>query len=357
MQEEVVGLGYISVPALMQYVRSAEAAGLDRDRLLLEAGIRAELLVDNNGRLEGDVLQNLLQYILPRCANPLFGLYTSQYIQPSSYSIMGYIAMTSNNLAEVLSRMIMYERLVGDMGTSSIVHEPGAVAVVWNCRFTDLRIRRHIVENVLASWVVYTRWIADEPDRSPQAVRFEHDPPEDRALLKHYQQVFRCPVYFNQPHSALVASPSMMNLRLRAPDVLLRDTLEQHAQQLLKSIKDSYRLSEQVKTLLRSMLSDGSPRKEFVAQQMGMNVRTLHRKLAEENTSYQQILDQLRHELALRYLLREDLSVEETGRRLGFAESRSFIRHFKGMQGKTPGEYRQEFKVGALAESLAKEQN
>ncbi len=344
MQDDVPGLGYISVPALMQYVRSAEAAGLDRERLLAEAEISADMLVDNNGRLEGEVLQRLLEYVLPRCANPLFGLYTSQHIQPGSYSIMGYIAMTSNNLSEVLSRMIMYERLVGDMGTSSLLHEPGSVAVLWKCRFEEARVRRHIVENVLASWVVYTRWIADEPDRSPQAVRFEHDPPEDRSLLKHYQQVFRCPVYFNQPHSALVVSPAMMSLRLRQPDVLLRDTLENHAQQLLKSLRESYRLGDQVRILLRSMLSDGSPRKDFVAQQMGMNVRTLHRKLAEEQTSYQQLLDELRHELAMTYLAQPDLSVEDIGRRLGFAESRSFIRHFKGQQGVTPGEYRQRLK-------------
>ncbi len=341
MQDEVVGLGFISVPALMQYVRSAEAAGLDRDHVLQAADIRAELLVDNNGRLEGEALERLLNYVLPRCANPLFGLYTSQHIQPGSYSIMGYIAMTSSTLAEVLSRMIMFERLVGDMGTSSIVHEPGAAAIVWSCRFQQPEIRRHIVENVLASWLVYTRWIADEQDRSPISVRFEHDPPADRSLLKHYQQVFRCPVYFNQPHSALVISPTMLQLRLRSPDVLLRDTLEMHAQQQLKSLKENYRLSDQVRTLLRSMLADGSPRKEFVAQQMGMNVRTLHRKLAEEQTSYQQILDELRHELALGHLQQDELSIDEIGRRLGFAESRSFIRHFKGIQGVTPGEYRQ----------------
>lgn len=337
-------LGFISVPALQQYLRSAEACGLVREKMLSEAGIPAEILLDNNGRLPGEALQRLLQFILPRCGNPLFGLQTSQYIQPGSYSVMGYIAMTSNTLAEAVMRMPQYEKLVGDMGTSTVEHEPGAVVVRWNCRFTDPVVRRHIIENVLASWTTYSRWMADNQELSPLAVRFEHDPPADRGLLKHYQSIFRCPVYFNQPMSALLASPQLFEYPLRSPDATLRETLEQHAQSLLTALKEKYSLADQVRSLLRSMLSDTSPRKEFVAEQMGMNVRTLHRKLADEGTSYQQILDDLRAELARKYLQQSLLSVEDIARRLGFTESRSFIRYFKGYVGVTPGEFRAQLK-------------
>ncbi|HCT41682.1 MAG TPA: AraC family transcriptional regulator [Moraxellaceae bacterium] len=334
-------LGHISVPALQQYVRSAESCGLAREKVLAEAGIQPEQLLDNNGRLPGDVLQKLLNYVLPRCGNPLFGLQTSQFIQPGSYSVMGYIAMTSNTLAEAVARMPQYEKLVGDMGTSTVEYEPGAIVVRWNCRFREPLVRRHIIENVLASWTTYTRWMADSQELSPLAVRFEHDPPADRSLLKHYQHIFRCPVYFNQPMSALIASPQLFEYPLRQPDVNLRETLEQHAQATLSALKEKYSLADQVRALLRATLADASPRKEFVAEQMGMNVRTLHRKLAEENQSYQQILDDLRSELARKYLLQSALSVEDIARKLGFTESRSFIRYFKGYTGMTPGEFRQ----------------
>lgn len=334
-------LGHISIPALQQYVRSAEACGLVREKVLAEAGVQLEQLLDNNGRVPGAVLQRLLNYVLPRCGNPLFGLQTSQFIQPGSYSVMGYIAMTSNTLAEAVARMPQYEKLVGDMGTSTVEHEPGAIVVRWNCRFTDPLIRRHIIENVLASWTSYTRWMADSQELSPVAVRFEHDAPADRSLLKHYQHIFRCPLYFNQPMSALLTSPQIFEHPLRQPDVNLRETLEQHAQASLHALKEKYSLADQVRSLLRAMLADGSPRKEFVADQMGMNVRTLHRKLADENQSYQQILDDLRGELAQKYLLQSHSSIEDIARKLGFTESRSFIRYFKGYAGVTPGEFRQ----------------
>ncbi len=335
-------LGYISVPALQQYVKSAESCGLLRERVLAEAGVQAEQLTDNNGRLPGEVLLRLLRYVLPHCGNPLFGLQTSQFIQPGSYHVMGYIAMTSNNLGEALSRVSIYEKLVGDMGTTHIEHEPGVVVVRWACRYHEPVVRRHIIENVLASWTTFARWIADVPEQAPLAVRFEHSAPEDRSLLKHYQHIFRCPVYFDQPMSAIVLSPELLSQRLRQPDITLRDTLEQHAQRALQALKSSYSMADQVRSLLRSMLADGSPRKEFVAEQMGMNVRTLHRKLADEGMSYQQILDDLRFELAQRYLCDSPYSVEEIARKLGFTESRSFIRYFKGHAGQTPGEFRQQ---------------
>lgn len=334
--------GFISVPALQQYVKSAEACGLQRERLLAEAGLTAEQLVDNNGRLPGETLQRLLDYALPHCGNPLFGLQTSQFIQPGSYHVMGYIAMTCNNIGEALTRVSIYEKLVGDMGTTHLEHEPGAVVVRWDCNFREPRARRHIVENVLASWASFTRWIADAPELSPLAVRFEHAAPADRSLLKHYQHIFRCPVYFDQPHSAILAQPDVLGHRLRQPDANLRDTLEQHAQSALKALKESYSMSDQVRSLLRAMLADGSPRKEFVAEQMGMNVRTLHRKLFDEGVSYQQILDGLRYELSEKYLRESSYSVEEIARKLGFTESRSFIRYFKGHTGVTPGEFRQQ---------------
>jgi AraC-like DNA-binding protein len=345
-------LGFISVPALQQYLRSAEACGLVREKMLAEAGIAAEQLLDNNGRLPGEVLQRLLLYVLPRCANPLFGLQTSHYIQPGSYSVMGYIAMTSNTLAEAVMRMPQYEKLVGDMGISAVEHEPGAIVVRWNCRFGESLVRRHIIENVLASWTSYARWMADAQELSPLAVRFEHEAPADRSLLKHYQSIFRCPVYFSQPMSALLVSPQIFEYPLRQPDANLRETLEQHAQATLVALKEKYSLSDQVRALLRAMLADNSPRKEFVAEQMGLNVRTLHRKLADENTSYQQILDDLRAELARKYLQQSLLSVEEVARKLGFTESRSFIRYFKGYTGMTPGEYRHSLKEGG-AEATA----
>ncbi len=70
------------------------------------------------------------------------------------------------------------------------------------------------------------------------------------------------------------------------------------------------------------------------------NARTLYRKLAEENTTYRAVVDEVRHELALRYLGDATLAVREIGHLLGFATSPSFHRAFRRWTGTTPSEYR-----------------
>ena len=77
-----------------------------------------------------------------------------------------------------------------------------------------------------------------------------------------------------------------------------------------------------------------------------MTVRTLQRHLQQAGTSYQEILDQLRRELAEHYLIRSELAVQDIAHYLGFTESRSFHRSFKHWTGMTPGEYRERHTAG-----------
>lgn len=336
-----VALGFISAPALQQYVKCAEFSGLSREDLLVAAGISLDQLSDNAANFPCDTLMRLLDYVLSCCGNPAYGLQTSQFVQPGSYGVLGYITMTSNTLGEALFRISTYERLVGDMGETDVVFEPGLILARWKCHFKDPVVRRHVVECVLASWVAYARWIIKDGERySPIAIRFEHEAPENRQVLRSYQHVFRCPVYFGQSMSAVVLTQEQLEMPLRQPDANLRETLEQHAQAALCGLRGRYSIVEQVRALIRAVLRDRQPSKEMIAEQMGMHVRSLHRKLVEEGATYQHVLDQVRLEVAIEYLGDARLSVEDVARRLGFYEGRSFIRYFRRQTGLTPGRFR-----------------
>jgi AraC-like DNA-binding protein len=147
-------------------------------------------------------------------------------------------------------------------------------------------------------------------------------------------------VLFEQPCSALVAPLSYLQTPLRQADAQLLRTLEEHALALMASLDDSS-LALRVKNALRQLLKEGLPRKEQVAEQFAMSVRTLQRQLQQAGTSYQQILDDLRQELAEHYLLHSDLPIQDIAQYLGFTEPRSFHRTFKSRTGVPPGEYRQ----------------
>jgi AraC-like DNA-binding protein len=332
-------LGYTSIPTLLKYLRHAEQLSLDIDQALNACGMDAADLADNGKRIPGETHERLLAHLLRVSGDPLFGLHCARYVQPGSWSVLGYIAMNCATLGEAMSRIVPYEKLVGDMGVSRIEADGDQVKLIWNCRHETAEIRRHLVENVLASWLLYARWIADM-QRSPREVWFEHALPQG-ADIAEYQAVFGCPIRFEQACSALLVPMEYLAVPLRQADANLLRTLEEHALTLMASLDDDEPLPRRVKNALRLLLKDGLPRKERVAEKFHMTVRTLQRHLQQAGTSYQQILDELRQELAEHYLLRSELTIQDIANYLGFTESRSFHRSFKAWTGQTPGEYRE----------------
>ncbi|MFI8479289.1 AraC family transcriptional regulator [Pseudomonas sp. NPDC078700] len=331
-------LGYTAAPALLKYLRHAEFLGLDADQALQAANLSREDLSDNARRIPSISHERLLSYLLQHCDDPLFGLNSARYVQPGSWSVLGYITLNCATLGEAISRIVPYEKLVGDMGVSRVESNTEHTRLIWSCRHDQPLIRRHMVENVLASWLLYARWIADTP-HSPSAVLFEHNRP-DGVPDQTYQDVFGCPVLFEQPCNALIIPNHLLAIELRQADSNLLRTLEEHALTLMAKFDDDQPLAARVKSALRLLLKDGLPRKERVAERFDMTVRTLQRHLQQAGTSYQSILDELRQELAEHYLLRSDLPVQDIASYLGFSESRSFHRSFKLWTGQTPGDYR-----------------
>ena len=339
-------LGYTSVPALLKYLRHAEALGLDLEAARSAAGVTLEDLADNGRRIPSEAHERLLQHLMQVSGDPLFGLHSARYVQPGSWSVLGYITMNCATLGEAMSRIVPYEKLVGDMGTSRLEMAGDHVRLIWNCRHENAGIRRHMVENVLASWMLYARWIADM-DRSPREVWLEHERPAE-APQEDYEAFFGCPVQFEQPSNALLVPLDYLSIPLRQADANLLRTLEEHALTMMAGLDDNEPLPQRVKNALRLLLKDGLPRKERVAEKFNMTVRTLQRHLQLAGTSYQQILDELRQELAEHYLLRSDLAIQDIASYLGFTESRSFHRSFKAWTGMTPGEYRERRKGAPL---------
>lgn len=229
-------LGSTSVPALLKYLRHAERLGLDIAPALAAAGLQADQLNDNRQRLPGEAHERLLGYFCEHSGDPLFGLHSARFVQPGSWSVLGYIAMNCATLGEAMSRITPYEKLVGDMGTSRIEAAGGQVRLIWNCRHQTPLVRRHMVEHVLASWVLYARWIADL-EGSPDEVWLEHDLP-DGTRVEDYETFFGCPVRFAQPCSALLVPLDYLALPLRQADATLLRTLEEHALALMAELDD-----------------------------------------------------------------------------------------------------------------------
>lgn len=99
-------------------------------------------------------------------------------------------------------------------------------------------------------------------------------------------------------------------------------------------------MQERIKSALSEMLPAGHSSIEEAANRLGISKRSLQRRLAEESSTYQEVLNATRRELAHSYLSRSSASLAEIAYLLGFQDSNSFLRAFRSWTGQTPGEYR-----------------
>jgi AraC-like DNA-binding protein len=108
------------------------------------------------------------------------------------------------------------------------------------------------------------------------------------------------------------------------------------ARTLVEAMDRPSAFRREVETRIEGLLKTGQASIDRVAGDMGLSRQTLYRRLKEEGTTFEALLDKLRHRLALRYLRDERMSVKAASYRLGFSDPAAFSRAFKRWTGNSP---------------------
>jgi AraC-like DNA-binding protein len=332
-------LGSASTAALRQYLRAAQDYGIEAEDALVQNDLPIGILDNSITRVTGTEFQCLIRWLVDACNDPLFGLKSGSYVQPGSYSIFGYMIMNCRSAREALHMTPMYESIVGDMGVTKLEKAGSRLAVRWLCQYDDPVIIPHMIDNVLYSWTQFARYLADLPEGKPYCVQLERQQPDEQAL-KTYQDMFGCEIEFNAKRNALIVDEDVLEIPLRQPDPGLLQSLTQQAESMMNEIKQKKTIVLQVRAVLRQLMEHELPRKEKVAEALDMTERTLQRRLQEAGTGYQNLLDDIRRETAIKWLTTTQVAINEIATNLGFSEVRSFHRRFKSWTGHAPGEYR-----------------
>ena len=334
---------YTSVQAIKEYLNTAEQLGVDVHAVMAELGLSAGSLSDGQGTINADILIKMLKRLIPLSGDPLFGLTQSTQIQANSFQILGYLALNSSNTKETMELVVQYEQAWGTTGRTFIEDHGSDVFVGWRCFVDDPLVSRHMVENVLASWRLYSKSFVNL-DEAPQQVWFAHQGPDDLLSLDKYQQIFNSPVRFNQAKSGIWVTREQWLRPLPQANQSMLAVLEEHAAAHVKKVASRQVQggpnSDKVIRLLRLMLGHTVPQKRQIARQLGVSERTLQRLLNAEGTQYQKLLADVRLEIAMEYLKN---SAHDTGfiaQQAGFSEVRSFYRFIKQSTGKTATDIR-----------------
>ena len=119
--------------------------------------------------------------------------------------------------------------------------------------------------------------------------------------------------------------------------------LTEQAEKYLKSLNTGDNVAAQLKRGLAAMLAHGEANADTACRILKISRRTLQRRLKAERTSFQAVLNEVRAELAVRYLRDERLKALEVAMLLGYSSISSFTTAFKSWYDMPPAEYREKF--------------
>ncbi|EAT13571.1 AraC family transcriptional regulator [Bermanella marisrubri] len=323
----------IAVQPVRALINYAERHGLKRSQLLEQGSLSESQL--NDSRLLIDVMrfEALMHFVSGQICDEHLGFHLGQQFEPDRWGILGLIALTCPNVMAALDAQYRFQSLSGNMGAPMLSADESKSILQWVPAYD---CSHNVSEMIIAGLVSLTRVLINQPDYSPIKVTFTHSVAGNVA---EYSEYFGCPVEFSSQSNSLEIDNGLLQSPLRHGDGETYQILMQHAKSLLTQQSFSSPL-EVIKDFLLKTLPDHVPDIEEVAEYMGMSVRSTQRKLSEFGTSYSQVLDGIRKELAMTYLKQTQNPMIFISERLGFSEQSAFQRAFKRWTGVTPKQFR-----------------
>jgi len=154
------------------------------------------------------------------------------------------------------------------------------------------------------------------------------------------EEYFGCPVKYRATRDALVLRVTDLELPFVTHNEELLQMLAPQFENQLKAARTKQGILEQVKWVLKRLLSGSRPDLLMVARELGMSDRTLQRRITDEGTTFRQLLNDTRQELVRQYLSDGAIEITEAAFLLGYEDPNSFYRAFRSWEGTTPAEWR-----------------
>ena len=200
---------------------------------------------------------------------------------------------------------------------------------------TDESLRRFLMERALAILQAHTEELCGTRAKPLRLLLDYSKPPNYRR----YQEIFACPVLFSQAACELHHPVQLLDQEIKTYDPQVKEVLSSLRDNLKGKLASRGDIIRDVKLDLRR--DEGHfPSLEQVASGLAMSSRTLRRRLKEKNTSFQELLDAERHQVAREFLLDTTMNIQQIAEYCGFGDAQNFSQAFKRWQGMSPTEFR-----------------
>ena len=317
--------------------KALESYGCDNAALFKKVGLDPDKMRDPNARYPETALMRLWELALEETKDPCMGLTVARNWHPSTLHALGFAWLASTTLKDAFERLVRYSRILVDIDRASLEETEDAFCFKIITPIGYIRAPDESYDAYLAVVLDMCR-VSYGQELNPQRVTMM------RGMPKHcsgeFFQLFRAPIEFSASEDALYFGKAKLLEDLPTANTELARANDEIIQRYLASL-DRANIAMQVRTKLVEQLSSGHATQTSIAKSLNMSTRSLQRKLKEEGSSFKEILEQTRRDLAQQYVREGQMSTKEITYLLGFSEPSNFARAFTRWTGVSPSEYRE----------------
>lgn len=304
--------------ALTHFAELANACGLDPPALVARAGLPRRCLSDPDLLIPARRFGALLEIAAAEGHDPAFGLRMAESRRLSNLGALALLVRDEPTLRAALETLVHHIHLQNEAVAVHVEEEGGQVVVRTELATDGSGSLRQGTELLVG---IFCRTLSLlSAGWRPRLVCFAHAPPCSVVV---HRRVLGPVVEFGHEFNGIVCNAA----DLQAPNSGADPAMALYSQRLLRSalLRDAS-MSMQVRQLIVLLLPRGLCRVEAVAQHLGVDRRTVHRKLEAEGTNFSALLDAERRELAQRFVEGSDRPLAEVAVLLGFSSRSSFSR-------------------------------
>ncbi len=319
-------------------VETAKAFGIAAEAVLQGTGLDPAQLQDGKAQCSVPQYLRACSNSVRRCPDPRLPIEVGRNLHLSAYGLYGFALLSSSSVRAGFEFAVRYHELATP--TFDIGWEIRGADFVWFFpdevqRAYARPLKNFLMMQQISAHVTHVQDIA-RADRLPKKILAAIDPQEPDELI---EQAFGCPVTFAAPVTEIIYDMSILDERPPMTNPVTHAMMRESCERLIGVVTDTTGISRQVSRLLLESLAP-FPSMETIAARLGMTTRTLRRRLTVEGNSYSGLLDQVRNELAKKYLGSSSVTIADISDLLGFSDVANFRSSFKRWNSIAPGDYR-----------------
>ncbi len=300
-------------------VRLLEQRGVDPARILRQAGLTYEAVFDEN-RISASDQVTLLELAANELKDDWIGLTLATEVDLRETGLLYYVSASATTLAEAVQRLDRYLAVANDgLDLTVVKGEAYGVRIVYT------GIPRHLdFQQAELLALYFVRLCRQLLGRSvtPLRVSFMHHREGD---LSPARTAFGCLPEFGAPFDEVSLPNALLEEKVVVADPYLGEIMIKACEEAMAGRPTNVsRLRTRVENAIAPLLPHAEARSDRVARQLGISRRTLSRRLKEEGTTFDQILDGLRRDLAVRYLEDPRMPISRIAWLLGFHQPSAF---------------------------------